>query len=62
MLQTKAEINANSSRSLDSTAKLLSALKSNDMIMNIGGIVGKSTLDLEALLSQSADDDNGDAS
>jgi len=53
LLQTKADINSNSSRALDSIAKLLSASKSNDVILSLNSS-GPSLdgLDLEALLRQ----------
>lgn len=51
LLATKAEINTNATSALDSIAKLLAAAKSNDVIVNLGG-VQKGQLDLEALLSQ----------
>jgi hydrogenase maturation factor HypF (carbamoyltransferase family) len=62
LLQTKAEINANAPRSMDSIAKLLSAAKSNDLIINIGGGAAQGTLNLEALLSQPVKDDLADES
>lgn len=51
LLAIKAEINTNATSALDSIAKLLAAAKSNDIIVNLGG-VQKGQLDLEALLSQ----------
>jgi hypothetical protein len=58
MLQTKADINANASRALDSIAKLLSAGKSNDLILNITGKnLDTNNLDLEALLNQPPTED-----
>jgi PHP family Zn ribbon phosphoesterase len=61
LLQTKAEVNANAPRSMDSIAKLLSAAKSNDLIINLGGGAAKGTLNLEELLSQPMKDDIDDS-
>lgn len=51
LLQTKADINTNASKVLDSVAKLLAAGKGNDLIVNINsGKTGE--LDLEQFLQQ----------
>jgi len=59
LLQTKAEINTNASKVLDSVAKLLAAGKGNDLIVNINN---KETggLDLESFLQQPKYEDEAD--
>lgn len=59
LLQTKADINTNASKVLDSVAKLLAAGKGNDLIVNINnGKTGE--LDLEEFLQQPAYEDEID--
>jgi hypothetical protein len=57
LLQAKAEINMSATSSLDSIAKLISAGKGNDLVINLNGNIPKGNLNLEALLSQPAYED-----
>lgn len=58
LLKTKTDINANASRALDSIARLISAGKSNDLIVAIGGgVAKKGSLNLEELLQQPLNED-----
>jgi|APFre7841882654_1041346.scaffolds.fasta_scaffold236505_1 hypothetical protein len=52
LLQAKAEINMSATSSLDSIAKLISAGKGNDLVINLNGKIPKGNLNLEALLTQ----------
>lgn len=51
LLQAKADVNANASKVLDSVAKLFSAGKGNELILNLG-LSSSGDLDLEELLRQ----------
>jgi hypothetical protein len=49
--QAKADVNANASKVLDSVAKLLSAGKGNELVLNLG-LSASGDIDLEELLKQ----------
>ena len=57
LLRTKTEINTNATGVLDSIARLLSAGKKNDLIINLGASPGSEGIDLETLLSQPKKED-----
>lgn len=59
LLQTKTDINAMAPKALDSVAKLISAGKGNDLIVNLG-VSSNSGIDLEKLLQQKAYEDEQD--
>lgn len=59
LLQTKTEVNTNASRVLDSVARLISAGKGNDLVINLNQAKSANELDLNAILAQPAYDDEG---
>jgi hypothetical protein len=59
LLQTKTEVNTNASRVLDSVARLISAGKGNDLIINLNQAKSANGIDLNAILAQPAYDDEG---
>ena len=59
LLQTKTEVNTNASRVLDSVARLISAGKGNDLIINLNQAKSANDIDLNAILAQPAYDDEG---
>ena len=59
LLQTKTEVNTNASRVLDSVARLISAGKGNDLVINLNQAKSANELDLNAILAQPDYDDEG---
>lgn len=58
LLQTKAEINTNAVSVLDAQAKLLAAVKNNNVIVNVGGgSVGEGEIDLKTVFDQPLNED-----
>ena len=58
LLQVKSDINANATGVLDSVARLLAAVKNNNVVFNVGeGTSVSGNIDIEKLLSQTKYED-----